>query len=185
MTNQEFIALAKKNPLSFGCAVASIAMVVTLYFRDALIPEAEADLTQKTAQADRLAANIQNSAQLKEHAEALSNATKDIETRAVRPGEMGRNTGYFYKIESETGVKILDLRQVTPPAGAKLSGKNRYLPVAFSVSVQGSLVQILEFLRQIENGTHYSRTLTASLSANTTTRDALTLVLGLEFLGLP
>jgi hypothetical protein len=185
MTNQEFIALAKKNPISFGCALASIACVVGLYFRDSEIPEAEAELTQKTAQAERFALNIQHSAQLKEQAEIMTTAVKELDTRLVRPSQLGINTGYFYKVESDTGVKIVDLRQNTPSTGVAKSGKNAFVPVAFAVTVQGTLPQVLDFLRQLENGAHYSRTITASCTANTAARGVITLALGLELLGLP
>lgn len=185
MTNQEFIALSKKNPICLGCALATIGLVVALYFRDGEIPEAEAALTQKSAQSERLGLNIQHAAQLKEQSDALVAANKEIDARVVRPSQLGINTQYFYKIESDTGVKLMDLRQNTPPAGAK-AGKGSFIPVSFNVTVQGTLPQILDFLRQVENGAHYSRVLTASFNGNPATRSApLMLSLGLEFLGVP
>jgi hypothetical protein len=185
MTNQEFVAAAKKNPISFGCAALSIALVVGLYLRSEAIPEAEAELTQRSAESERLALNIKYSAQLKEQADVLIAANKEIDTRIIRASQLGNNTQYFYKLESDTGVKIVDLRQTTPVSVAK-PAKSAFVPVGFAVTVQGSLTQILEFLRHIESGAHYARILTANCSGGAGARGApLTLGLTLELLGLP
>jgi hypothetical protein len=184
MTNEEALILIKKNPISFGCMAVSFALAVALYLRSEVIPEVEAQLTQKSAEAERIGLNIQFSAQLKEHAEALTAANKEIDSRIIRASEKGNNTGYFYKLESETGVKIIDFRQTT--AVAVKPAKGNYVPVAFSVTVQGSLTQILDFIRQVENGVHYSRVLTATLTGSASARNSpLTLGLSLELLGLP
>jgi hypothetical protein len=185
MTNQEFVVLAKKNPVSFGCAALSLALVAGLYFRSEAMPEAEAELTQKSASGERMALNIQYSAQLKEQADAMAAATKEIDSRIIRTSQVTTNTQYFYKLEADTGVKISDLRQTTPAVVAK-PPKGTFVPVAFSVTVQGTLSQLLEFLRQVENGAHYSRVLTATWNGNAANRNSpLTLGLSIELLGLP
>lgn len=185
MTNQDFGALVKKNPVSFGCAALSVALVAGLYFRSDATPEAGADLTQKSATGERIALNIQYSAQLKEQVDSVVAATREIDSRIIRTSQLGTNTQYFYKLEADTGVKIIDLRQTTPAIAAR-PAKGTFGPVAFAVTVQGDLTQILGFLRQVENGAHYSRVLTANWSGNAATRNSpLTLGLGLELLGLP
>ena len=184
MTNQELVALVKKHPISFGCGALSLVFAVALYLRDDEIPGAEAELGLKSADGDRIALNIQYSAQLKEHADAMAAATKDIEARLVRPTQLGTNTQYFYKLEGDTGVKIIDLRQTAASTAPAKGAKNAYVAVPFSVSVQGTLPQILEFLRQLENGAHYCRVLTASFSGAASNRNSpLTLGLSLEILG--
>lgn len=187
MTNQELVGLIKKNPIGFGCGALSLVLAAAIYLRDDEIPGAEAELGLRAADGDRIALNLQYSTQLKEHADAMAAAGKEIEARLVRPTQVGTNTQYFYKLESDTGVKIIDFRQTATPAAVAAKGaKNAYLPVPFSVSVQGSLPQVLEFLRQLENGSHYCRVLTASLGgAGANRNSALTLGLSLELLGRP
>lgn len=185
MTNQELVAALKKNPVVFGCAALSVALIVGLYFRSDAIPEAEAALTQKSAESERITLNIQYSAQLKDHVESVAAANAEIDTRIVRASQLGTNTQYFYKLESETGAKIIDLRQTTAAAVAK-PAKGAFLPVAFAVTVQGTLAQVLDFLRHVENGAHYSRVLTANCTGTANARNApLTLALTLELLGQP
>jgi len=193
MTNQEAIAAVKKNPIGFGCGALSVVLAIVLYLRDEEIPGAEAELALRSLDRDRVALNIKYSAQLAEQGQSLEESTKKIEARLIRPSELGNNTQYFYKLEKETGVKIMsDPRQTSTPGAAGAAGgpvaaraaKISYVPVAFSVSVQGTLPQVLNFLRQLENGAHYCRVLTASFSSNATARSAtVTLGLNLEVLG--
>jgi hypothetical protein len=185
MTNQELVASIKKNPISVGCIVLSCLLVGAIYFRGDAIAESETVLAQKTAESEKISLNIQYSAQLKEQTEALEGWLKLIEDRIVSASQLGTNTQYFYKLESDTKAKIVDLRQTTPSIVAK-PAKGSYLPVAFAVSVQGDLNRILEFLRQVESGAHYCRIQSATCSGNTTTRGApLTLALTLDLLGTP
>jgi hypothetical protein len=183
MTNQELGAAIKKNPISVGCGVLCVAIAVAIYFRSDEIPAREADLAQKSAEGERHALNIKNAHDLKEQYDALVTANKEIESRLIHATQLAANTGYFYKLESATGVKLIDPRQTstTPP-----KGKAQFTAIGFSVSAQGDLTQILNFLHQLESGEHYCRVLNASLALSGVKRDApLTLSLSLELLGLP
>jgi hypothetical protein len=185
MTTAEQIALLKKNPVSVGCGVLSLLLIAGLYFRGDAIPAAEAELAQKAAEAERLAMNIKYSDKLKEQLEELIAANKEIDTRIIRASQMGINTQYFYKLESDTGVKMIDFRPLSVTAPAK-GAKAAFSPVGFNVSVQGSLPQILDYLRLLESGVRYCRVLTASVSGNAALRKGpLTLSLSIELLGLP
>lgn len=184
MTNEEQIALLKKNPISVGCGLLSILLGVGIYFRGDAIPTAEAELGQKSAEAERLAQNLKYSVQLNEHLEAVQAAGKVIDSRIIRATQVGTNTQYFYQLESDTGVKMVDFR---PQGSAAAKGaKSLYTPVAFIVSVQGTLPQVLDFVRQLEGGARYARVVTASVSTVPANRGGpLTLSLVVELLGLP
>jgi hypothetical protein len=183
MTNQELVALIKKNPISVGCGVICLAVGAALYFRADAIPTKETELAAKSAEGERHGLNIKNARDLKEHYDALVTANKEIDSRLVRAIQLGANVEIFSKLERETGVKLIDPRQTgsTPPKGAQ-----KFTAVAFAVAAQGDLTQILKFLHALENGEHYCRILNANLSLNGVKRDApLTLTLSLELLGLP
>ena len=185
MTSEALVALLKKNPISVGCGVLSLLLVAGLYFRSDAIPTAEAELAQKQAEAERLATNRKYSVQLKEHLDELQAANKDIDARIIRASQVGTNTQYFYKLESETGVKLVDFRPLAANPPAK-GAKTAFMPVGFNVSVQGSYPQVLDFLRLLEGGARYSRVLNASLAGSVTNRKGpLTLTLNVELLGLP
>ena len=185
MSSQTLATGMKRKPLVVGCVVASVVLAGAIYWRSGTIPEAERVLAEKSAEAERLATNIRFSAQLKDQTEAVEAAIKAIDARIIRASQLGANTQYFYTIVNETGIKLIDLRQTTPATVAK-PAKGSFLPVAFSVSVQGDLNVILEFLRHLENGAHYCRVLNATCSGNSANRATpLTLALTLEFLGTP
>lgn len=183
MTNQELGVFIKRNPLTVGCGLLSLLLLVGIYFRKALIPEAEAELAQKSAEGERHAANIRNSDQLKEQYAELVAANKEVDARAVRVSQVGTNIQFFYKLESETGVKLGDPSQTTRVA---VKGKTVFLPVTFTVSAQGDMSQLLHFLRMLENGTRYCRVMSAAISQSVINRSAaLSLTLNLELLGYP
>jgi len=184
MTKAELMAFVRKNPISVGCGAVALLLGGAVYFRASEIPVAEAELTQKSAEADRHGVNLKNAAQLKEQLDALVAANKEIDSRLVRGGQIAINTQFFYKLSSETGVKLNDFRQA--PAGPSAKGKAVFMPVAFTVSTSGSLAQLIDFLHRLESGTHYCRILSATVAASTGGRSSpLTMTLNLELLGQP
>lgn len=185
MTIQEQWALIKKHWISATCGIASLALAGGIYFLSDLIPSAEAELAEKMAEGERLSLNNKFADKLSEQYEALVGANKTVDTGITIAGQMGKNTQYFYTLESETGVKLVEFRPQAIAAPAK-GAKATFTPVGFNVSTQGTLPQILDFLRRLEGGSRYARILTASVSGNVTNRKApLTLSLSVELLGLP
>ncbi len=185
MTNEDIFAFARKNPVGVVCGVLSLALAAGIYFRAGEVPDAEANLLQKTIEADRYSANLKNAAQLKEQYEAMVAASKEIDARLVSASELGLNNQYFFKLENETGTKLVDFRQ-----GGTIGGKGTkalYASVMFTISGQGDLAQLLHFLRLLESGAHYCRVQTATCSpaSGTVRRGLLTLTLNLEVLGTP
>jgi hypothetical protein len=186
MTSAEFSSFIKKNPLSLACGVISLLLIGTGYLRSDEIGTAEALLAEKTALAERYALNIKYSAQLKEQVEILAAANAEVDSRVVRASQLGTNTQYFYKLQSDTGVNLIDFRQATGPSSTQKPAKGNFIPIAFNISIQGTFVQLMNFLRQLESGSHYCRILTATCSGNAAIRSQpLTLSLSVEILGLP
>jgi hypothetical protein len=149
------------------------------------VPKAEAALEEMTSKADKYAANIKNAAHLKEDMDAIQAANKAIDARIIRALQLIDNGQYFYKLERETGVKLLDSRQTTPAVVAK-PAKGNFVYVGFSVAADGTLPQLIDFLRRIENGTHFSRVNSAACTVTVAKRNSpLTLSLSLELLGVP
>jgi hypothetical protein len=191
ISNEQLLALLKKNPLVTGVVVLSVLLAGAIYYRSDATPEANAALESRSAEGRRLSENIKNSAQLGEHLAALTEANKEINNRLVRVGQLANNLQYFYRLEADTGIKLVDLRQAAPPRTIPSTGK---FPVGFTVSVQGPYPQVFDFLRRLESGSHYCRVLTASLVPAEETGGAGTglmrpssarLTLNLELLGQP
>lgn len=189
ITNEQVVALLKKNPVVSGAVFVGVLLLVAIYLRMDAMPAAIAELETKSAEGRRLAENIKNSAQLPEQLAALTQAGKEIEARLLRASQLANNLQYFYRLESDTGVKLLDLRQSATPRAPANATK---VPVGFTVSVQGNYQQVFDFLRRLESGTHYCRVQSASFSplaeageASLTRPTSARLTLNLELLGTP
>lgn len=185
VSTERLVEFLKKNPIGVSCALLSVALLATAYFRSDLATERATELEEKSTEAARLALNRKNADQLKEHLDGIVAAEKQIEARLIRPKDLTANSQYFYKLESDTGVKLLDVHPAsnTPP---KKDPKLAYVPIPFVVSVQGDYPHLLAFLQHLENGPHYCRVLTASCASFAQDRgSSLNLTLSLELLGLP
>lgn len=184
MTKDDLLSFLKKNPIGVGCGLLSIGLGAAIYFRGDKLPAAEEELIQQSAEASRLAANLQNAAQLKEQLEALVTADKEVESRLLHASQTLNNYQIFYKLESETGAKMTINPGVV--AAPKPGQKNAFVSVPFSITAQGTQAQILDLLRRLESGAHYCRIMSASCSVPVVDRNgALSLSLNLELLGLP
>src|SRR4051812_14223115 len=135
-STEQFVSVIKKNPISITCGVLIVALLATAYFHGDRAEAATTNLEKTTTDADRLANNLKNAVQLKEHVDSLLSAEKEIEGRMIKAGQLTTNRQYFYKLETETGVKLLDLRQSAPSAAAKRDAKGAYFPTTFSLNVQ-------------------------------------------------
>ena len=81
----------------------------------------------------------------------------------------------------------LGRRQNQPSAAAKAVPKGGFVPVGFTFVAQGTYGQILALLYHLENGQHFCRVLSASVTKGANSgpgSDLLTLNLSLELLGL-
>lgn len=181
-SSEEVFASIKKNPISVGCVALTVVLLVVTYLHSGKSEELQTKLDETSAEAARLALNLKNAAQLKEQFDALVAAKKEIEARMIRAEDLTTNQQYFYKLEADSGVKLLDNpRQAPMPKNVKPG----YQPTAFSLNVQGDYRQLLTFLRRLESGTRYCRVLTASCSAPQDRSTLLTMNLNLELLGFP
>ena len=184
MSKDELLAFVRKNPIGIGCGLLSLVVGGCAYYRSGQVAESEAELSQKSMEGQRLASNLRNANQLQEHYEALVAANKVIDARLVRASQLTINLRYFYKIESETGVKLTTDPRISPPA-VKKDAKAAFVPLPCNLSVQGTLPQLLGFLRRLESGTHYCRVLTFSLAGSVDRNSPLNLSVSVELLGLP
>lgn len=195
MNTKDLSVWLKKHPFTAICGALSLLLAAAYFFRQGSVPEAEAVLAERTTESRRLKANISNSLSLKEHVAALEDANGKVEQRLVRAADLAKNQQYFYKIETDTGVKLTDLR----PGGTVNSGsakvtagaKKHYSSVPYSCTVQGTYSQLLAFLRKLEQGEHFPRILSATVSLGSGGGEddaapadpVLSLSIGIEFLG--
>jgi hypothetical protein len=106
------VSYIKKYPAGIGAAVLALVMIVALAVRHMEFSEQQAVYDNTAAEGQKLAANIAHAGQLEEQLKALEEANKTISGRLVNPSDLAINLQYFYKLEADTGVKLLDMHPV-------------------------------------------------------------------------
>jgi len=173
----------KKYPILVVSGIVSVLLLTILYVRSDLSDIQQAELDRLTAEGNRYRANIANSAQLKEQLDFLVQANNAVKERAFKAESMALNLQYFYRLESETGVKYLDLRPGTrnePGKAPKSTGT--YIPLSYVVNVQGDFAQVITFLKRLDQGVYFCQINSAQATSN---GSSVTLNLNLDLLGMP
>ena len=179
MNSAELSTTLKKHPIGVACALVAIACGVILYMRAGNIAASQAESDSVTAEASKVVGNVRNSASLVEQAAEMENLGKELEGRLMKAGQLAVNLQYFYKLEAETEVKLVDVRQ----GGLPRNAKSLYIGVPFTVTIQGSFAQVTGFLGRLQSGPHFCRINTATF--NRAGGDGMTLALSLDILGQP
>ncbi len=185
ISNEQLVSLIKKNPIGVICGIIILTLAAVLYFGSDRLPESERILKEKSAEGQKLANNLKNATQLKEQLETMLASNKAIDNRLIHSSQLMMNNQYFYKLESETDVKLIDMKQTMTGAVTPAAGK-KYAPISFSVNGQGTYPQILTFLQHLENGAHFSRVIAITCSPVGVDRGArISTNLTVELLGVP
>jgi hypothetical protein len=185
--NEDVIRFVKKYPVGVSCGVVALAFGLATYFRADGLADLQRQLEQRSADGARQQTNIQYAALLSEHLASVTAANAAIADRAIDPRALANNLQFFYRLEADLGVKLLDLRQGTAVPTRK---DGVYQAVTYTVALEGRYLQVLEFLRRLESGERFCRLLTVNIvprrndgGAASSAEPTLTLSLTLELLG--
>jgi Tfp pilus assembly protein PilO len=182
MTLADLIARIKKQPIGFACLLVCLLSGGWLYYRSGEIEARQEQYRAKSEQAAKFISNVGISKNLPEQVAELQAVTKELDGRLVRAGQLAVNLQYFYKLEAENEVKLLDVRQNALPRNTK----TLYVGVPYNVNVQGPYKNVMAFLQRLENGRHFCRINTASFTKFAGAGDgSMTLSLSLDLLGQP
>lgn len=157
----------KKQPVASVCGLVSLVLLLSLYFRMGAMDERQTLLEERTAAFTGLQANISAAGQLDAQTKALAEINKSIEAGVLKAGALAENQQFFYRLEAATDVRLQDFRQQAVPAPAKGSPApvaNAYVPIEFSMNLEGSYEQVLLFMKQLEASTSLGRIAAASIS---------------------
>lgn len=188
MTGADIIAAVKRQPIGFACGTVCLVAGLMLYFTSDQTEERQSTYDQKATEVTKIEANIRNSDKLREQSAAMLAASKELEARLMHAGQLAVNQQYFYRLEGETGVKLLDLRQGNVPTAKAGAKTGLYVGVPYNVSIQGGFPQVLAFLRRLETGRHFCHFNNVSFGKATgaeATSDMISVVIAVDLLGLP
>ncbi|MBI2516026.1 MAG: hypothetical protein HYV95_03850 [Opitutae bacterium] len=188
MTGADLIALLKKHPIGTACGIICIIGGALLYFRADKLGAAQQLLAQKTQEDQKITANVRNADKLPQHLEAMRAVAKQMDSRLVRAGQLALNQQFFYRLESETGVKLIDVRQNALSATRAGAAKPMFAAIPFNISIQGSFKQVMDFIEHLEKGPHFARFSTINLTKSggaDGASDLMTVTFAVELLGTP
>jgi hypothetical protein len=187
MNTDSIKTVYKKHPIGVIASTIALISVSLFVYRYSALADIQAQLDQKILDGQRLATNITYAALLDSQLQALEVANISVGSRLINPNDLANNLQYFYKLETEAGVKLLNTPRPAADVAKAGGAKGAYIPVQYAVSVQGSYRQVLTFLRKLEQGVYYCRVKNAVCSqaqqANESASAEVVLSITVELLG--
>ena len=160
--------------------VALLVVLTAYYFlRAGAISSKQALIDEKSKSIRKLTTTVKNAVDIEKHTERLKIINNAIDTAALKDGELAANQQLFLKLESETGVKILDIR---PQGVVSAAPGSNYVFMNFSLSLSGEFSQIIKFIKKIERGPTLSRIANASIGSEAEGEQSVALTV--ELLGV-
>jgi len=158
---RQFPKFLRNHALASICCVITIGLVVAFLIRMDLLEQTRAEAEQLQKEAANMKVNLRNATGLKENLSAINGLLATVDARLVHQEDLASNLQYFYRLETETGAKILLLRQMTGaggtgPVSTPAKASSRSIP--YSLIIEGSFPQVMAFLTQLERGPHFNRT---------------------------
>ena len=187
MTGADIITVLKKHPISTACGVICILCGAALYVRGDKVADNKKAFEEKSTEAQKIATNVRNAANLPQQVAAMQDAAKQLDSRLVRASQLAINQQYFYRLENETGVKLLEVRPGTLSQVRSGAAKGAYSPVPFTVNIEGNFKQVFDFIQRLEKGRHFCRFVNISFnkSSGQEATERLSVNMTLELLGTP
>lgn len=163
LTLRQFPKFLKRHAFAAICGFITIALTVTFVIRMDLLAQTRADAERVQGEAENIKRNLRNATGLRDDLAVLNELLATVDSRLIRTDDLASNLQYFYRLESETGAKILLLRQMTTPnsgapAIAPSDKKPSFRSISYSVIVEGAFPQVMAFLTALERGVHFNRT---------------------------
>lgn len=146
---EKILVWVKKNPLLAVCSAGVLVASGIIFMRSGIVPEREAELEELKTNLAKLERNIANAAQLEAQVSQLRKINEEIKLSALVAGELARNQQYFFKLEADNNVKLLDVQQQGRPAPGRGPAPT-YFPLGFSVNASGGYDNLLQLIRQTE-----------------------------------
>lgn len=192
MTGADLVALIKKQPVGVACGLVSLVCVALYFLRDSAIEEYTIAGEQRAAEAAKILANVRNSSGLQEQVTEMQAATKEMSTRLLRENQRALNLQYFYRLEAETGARLVDVRQGSIPS-ARGAAAATFVGIPFVVSVEGSFKQTMDFLKKIEsspsftkfNSINFARVSTGDGAGRSAGPSSISMTMNIDLLGQP
>jgi len=145
----QWIAVARRHPLSALCAGVCAVCFLCCWYIYSNMKWLELEHKQITQDGDLAMASMISGPSVRQERLAALECTRRIEENLVIEENLAENLWYFYKIEQQTKVRILELR---PENAIVSNSKSLYIRIPFSIRATGTYEQTGAFLYALETG---------------------------------
>lgn len=181
MTGADLMEKIRRFPVPVISGAIVIVCLLAYYFRIDLITRLDAEQNDVLNQRDQVDLNLVAGGNLAEHMTEMRAQFAALEARVVQPSELANNLNYFYQLESNTSVGLVELKQ---NAGSdKPAPKKTLGGIGYSVSMGGNFKQMVSVFNELENGSRIYRLRSFNLERGREGQSAVQLSLSLELLG--
>jgi Tfp pilus assembly protein PilO len=176
----QWIAVARRNPLSVLCASICIVCGCICVYIHSNMDWLELEHKQVTQESDLAVASLISGPSVRQELAASREVTRRIEDNLVVEDNLAENLWYFYKIEQQTKVHILEMR----PLNSLVSdSKSLFRRIPFSIRASGTYEQTAAFLYAIETGPRLAYITSVNYRRNEPGSLSVILDVNLELLG--
>ena len=91
-------------------------------------------------------------------------AVVHLDAQLALENELAANLDRFYQLENSTGIRLVSINQLNPPALAAGAPAPIYVALPFSLQISGSYAQVMHFLHEIEYGPMLARVSNCNLN---------------------
>lgn len=152
----------RQRPLATAATLLALLLAVGLFLRGSRLAELQVALADAGTEWQRMETNLRRAHNLALHVEEIQAAEESIRERLLRPSEVAINYDYFYQLEREMGVRLTALNQgsVIDTGNRRVAGLPRlthFSAVAYTIAVEGSFADVLNFMSRLEHGRFFIR----------------------------
>jgi hypothetical protein len=182
---QPNLSLLRRHPLATICGGIALVVLGAFVFRYSSLDDAKELLAQQQGKAESIHRNIRNATELPEHLAALQSGVTRLEEKLMRSGDVAAYQQFFFKLETDSGVKIVRLQPTATSRPGQGKQAGTYLPLGFDITVEGTFPDVVRFSRNLESSARYFRLGSFSVrrGGGTGQSNIVTLIMGLELLG--
>ena len=180
----QFGQLALRYPFCAICLILSILLAGVSQWLRLDLRDLEALQQKRAREGDTMLKSIARGSQLRTELAAARTATQRITENLVVEKNIPENFWYFYKIERDTQVKLIELQQ-RPTSLQDTDTAVTYKRVPYSLRLTGSYRSVIAYLQRLENGSHFGRITSFLLQRQDPKTSDVTLQINLELLGFP
>ncbi len=164
MTFSSILEYLKKNYVIAICGTVVVVCLGVYFVRNDQITRLAADYDDLSVRHSRILKNLKFASEIEVDLEEMKSMKVESESRLFSPEDLATNQRYFYQIESATGIEMTSIQQVIKPLptgkqnkkARKKAEQSPYQEIIYDMSVQGTYIEILAFLREIEGGSAFT-----------------------------